>query len=101
MQTLRSPTQAAAWLRQRVTGNLCTDSRAVRQGDGFIAWPGAATDGRAYVNAALSQGATVCLVEAQGCDQWLDTWPVAGDQAQVAAYEGLKAATGWIADAYY
>jgi UDP-N-acetylmuramoyl-L-alanyl-D-glutamate--2,6-diaminopimelate ligase len=101
MQTLRSPTQAAAWLRQRVTGNLCTDSRAVRQGDGFIAWPGAATDGRAYVNAALSQGATVCLVEAQGCDQWSDTWSVAGDQAQVAAYEGLKADTGWIANAYY
>jgi UDP-N-acetylmuramoyl-L-alanyl-D-glutamate--2,6-diaminopimelate ligase len=101
MQTLRSPSQAAAWLRQRVTGNLCTDSRAVREGDGFIAWPGAATDGRAYVNAALSQGATVCLVEAQGCDQWSDSWPVSGDQAQVAAYEGLKADTGWIADAYY
>lgn len=101
MQTLHSPTQAAAWLRQHVSGNLCTDSRAVRQGDGFIAWPGAATDGRAYVNAALSQGAAVCLVEAQGCDQWSDQWSAKGDSEQVAAYVGLKADTGWIADAYY
>ena len=29
MQTLHSPTQAAQWLRQHVTGVLCTDSRAV------------------------------------------------------------------------
>ena len=101
MQTLHSPTQAAAWLRQRVTGNLCTDSRAVRQGDGFIAWPGAATDGRAYVDSALSQGATVCLVEAQGCEKWSDQWSVHGGKDQVAAYAGLKADTGWIADAYY
>ena len=101
MQTLHSPTQAAAWLRQRVTGNLCTDSRAVRQGDGFIAWPGAATDGRAYVNSALSQGAAVCLVEAQGCDKWSEAWPVDDGKDLVAAYAGLKADTGWIADAYY
>jgi UDP-N-acetylmuramoyl-L-alanyl-D-glutamate--2,6-diaminopimelate ligase len=101
MQTLHSPTQAAAWLRQRVTGNLCTDSRVVRQGDGFIAWPGASTDGRAYVNAALSQGATVCMVEAQGCEQWSDKWPLNSDNEQVAAYVGLKADTGLIADAYY
>ena len=101
MQTLHSPTQAAAWLRQRVTGNLCTDSRAVRQGDGFIAWPGAATDGRAYVSSALSQGAAVCLVEAQGCDKWSEAWPVDDGKELVAAYAGLKADTGWIADAYY
>ena len=102
MQTLHSPTQAAAWLRQHVTGNLCTDSRAVSQGDGFIAWPGAATDGRAYVGAALSQGASACLVEAQGCEQWLTSSLKSGSSNEfVAAYAGLKADTGWIADAYY
>jgi UDP-N-acetylmuramyl-tripeptide synthetase len=103
MQTLHSPTQAAAWLRQHVTGHLCTDSRAVHPGDGFIAWPGAATDGRAYVSSALSQGAGACLIEAQGAEKWLEQWSV-GDiqnQAQVAAYAGLKADTGWIANAYY
>ena len=103
MQTLHSPTQAAAWLRQHVTGNLCSDSRAVTPGDGFIAWPGAATDGRAYVGAAVSQGAGACLVEAQGCEPWLNKWSLDANSmnAQVAVYSGLKADTGWIADAYY
>jgi hypothetical protein len=32
MQTLHSPTQAAEWLRQHVTGVLCTDSRVNRLG---------------------------------------------------------------------
>ena len=37
MQSLRSPSDAAMWLRQHVTGVLCTDSRAVKEGDAFIA----------------------------------------------------------------
>jgi len=103
MQTLHSPAQAAQWLRQHVSGVLCTDSRAVNAGDGFIAWPGAATDGRAYVVSALSKGASACLVEAQGSEQWAADWAKAFDKApaQLATYPGLKADTGWIADAYY
>jgi UDP-N-acetylmuramoyl-L-alanyl-D-glutamate--2,6-diaminopimelate ligase len=106
MQTLHSPTQAAEWLREHVTGELCTDSRVVREGDAFIAWPGAATDGRAYVAAALKQGAHVCLIEAQAADEWMAIWQADVAMAhmtstRVAAYSGLKAATGWIADAYY
>ena len=103
MQTLHSPTQAAEWLRQHVTGELCTDSRAIQIGDGFIAWPGMATDGRAYVASAFEQGATACLVEAQDCLQWHSAWQTVADKVptQVAAYSGLKADTGWIADAYY
>ena len=103
MQTLHSPTQAAEWLRQHVTGVLCTDSRAIQKGDGFIAWPGMATDGRAYVASAFEQGATVCLVEAEDCSQWQSAWQAVSDKVstQVAAYSGLKADTGWIANAYY
>jgi UDP-N-acetylmuramyl-tripeptide synthetase len=103
MQALHSPTQAAQWLRQHVTGVLCTDSRAVQAGDAFIAWPGAATDGRAYVASAVAKGATACLVEAHGSEQWADEWhkAVGNAPAQLATYEGLKADTGWIADAYY
>ena len=103
MQTLHSPTQAAEWLRQHVTGVLCTDSRAIQKGDGFIAWPGMATDGRAYVASAFEQGATACLVEAEDCSQWQSAWQAAANKVptQVAAYTGLKADTGWIADAYY
>ena len=103
MQTLHSPAQAAEWLRQHVTGVLCTDSRAIQKGDGFIAWPGMTTDGRAYVASAFQQGATACLVEAQDCSQWHTAWQAVADKVptQVASYSGLKADTGWIADAYY
>jgi UDP-N-acetylmuramoyl-L-alanyl-D-glutamate--2,6-diaminopimelate ligase len=100
MQTLHSPAQAAQWLRQHVTGVLCTDSRKVQMGDAFIAWPGAATDGRAYVKSALAQGASACLVEAQGSEAWTAEWHNTG-HTQLATYSGLKADTGWIADAYY
>jgi UDP-N-acetylmuramoyl-L-alanyl-D-glutamate--2,6-diaminopimelate ligase len=103
MQTLHSPAQAAEWLRQHVTGALCTDSRTIQQGDGFIAWPGMATDGRAYVASAFQHGATACLVEAEDCSQWHSAWQAVSDKVptQLASYSGLKADTGWIADAYY
>ena len=68
MLELHSPQEAAQWLRSRVTGTLHCDSRKVGAGDGFIAWPGAATDGRKHVPAALAQGATACLVEREGVE---------------------------------
>jgi cell division protein FtsI (penicillin-binding protein 3) len=46
-----APEDAARWLKARVRGGLHCDSRRVRAGDGFIAWPGAATDGRKHVPA--------------------------------------------------
>ena len=47
-----------AWLRARAPqGQLRTDSRHVQPGDIFIAWPGAAVDGRAFVAQALAHGA--------------------------------------------
>ena len=49
LMRLRSPAAAARWLRSWVTGTLRTDSRRVQPGDGFIAWPGYATDGRRFV----------------------------------------------------
>lgn len=82
---------AVAWLRETVTGTLQTDSRQVRPGDGFIAWPGAATDGRAHIGDALARGAVACLVEQEGAEAFaLHGMPV-------AALRGLKAATGLIA----
>ena len=92
---LHTPEQAARWLRERVTGSLRTDSRRVGEGDGFIAWPGAATDGRKYVGDALASGASACLVELQGFE------PRGPVDERVAAYAGLKAATGPIAAAYF
>ena len=92
---LHTPVQAAQWLRGRVRGTLQTDSRKVGAGDGFIAWPGAARDGREYVPAALARGAVACLVERSGAE------PFGFADPQIAAYAGLKAASGPIAAAYY
>ena len=89
------PQEAAQWLRSRVTGTLQTDSRLVQPGDGFIAWPGASTDARRFVNSALAGGASACLVEREGVDAWAFT------QDGVAAYPALKAASGPIAAAYF
>jgi UDP-N-acetylmuramoyl-L-alanyl-D-glutamate--2,6-diaminopimelate ligase len=95
MQQLHSPIDAAQWLRARVTGALHSDSRRVRPGDGFVAWPGAATDGRKHVGSALKQGAVACVVEQTGVEAFAFETPA------VASYTGLKAATGPIAAAYY
>lgn len=98
MQRLSTPQEAARWLRQRVRGSLCTDSRQVGSGDAFLAWPGAQHDARRYLPDVLARGAAACLIEdgdgvaAQG---------TGGDDSTVAGYAGLKAASGSIAAAYY
>lgn len=92
---LASVAEAVAWLRARVTGTLQTDSRLIQSGDAFIAWPGAATDGRAHVADALARGAVACLVEQQG----VEAFALAG--AHIAALPGLKAATGLIAAEWF
>ena len=95
IQTLNNAAEAVAWLRSRVQGDLQTDSRKVQAGDAFIAWPGAATDGRAYVTKALAQGAAAVLVEAEG----VEAFDLQSDK--IAALAGLKAATGLIADQWF
>ena len=92
---LHTPEEAARWLQERVTGTLSADSRKLAPGDGFIAWPGAATDGRKYVNAVLGAGAAACLVEHE------DAQAYGFSDDRVATYEGLKAATGPIVAAYF
>ncbi len=95
MQALHSPVEAAKWLRERVTGTLCADSRQLAAGDGFIAWPGAAVDARQFVTQALAQGALACLVEREGLDAF------GLNDARVAHYAGLKAHTGLIAAEFF
>jgi len=95
MLEFHTPADAAHWLQSRVTGTIRTDSRKLRPGDGFIAWPGAATDARQHVAAALASGANACLVEQMGADQY------AFSGESVAAYAQLKAASGPIAAAYF
>lgn len=92
---LATPEQAAAWLRERVRGSLLTDSRRLAAGDGFIAWPGAASDGRHFVAGALAAGASACVVEEEGATGF------DFQDDRVATYAGLKAASGPIAAAYF
>ncbi|HQC96413.1 MAG TPA: UDP-N-acetylmuramoyl-L-alanyl-D-glutamate--2,6-diaminopimelate ligase [Aquabacterium sp.] len=99
---LHTAAEAADWLAARVrpdfsagAATLRTDSRAVRAGDAFIAWPGAAVDGRQFVPAALAAGAAACLVEADGAAAF------GFDDARIASLPGLKAATGPIAAAWF
>lgn len=92
---LRSPAAAARWLQEWVTGTLRTDSRVVKPGDAFIAWPGYAQDGRRHVAAALAAGASTCLVEDEGVE------PFGFEDARIASLPRLKAATGPIADEFF
>jgi UDP-N-acetylmuramoyl-L-alanyl-D-glutamate--2,6-diaminopimelate ligase len=92
---LHTPTQAAQWLGSHVRGTLRSDSRQLQPGDGFIAWPGAATDGRNFVASALAKGAGACLVEHEGVAAF-----GLGD-GEVATYAGLKSDTGAIASEFF
>ena len=88
---------ALAWLRAQGVADLTVDSRAVVSltDAAFIAWPGAARDGRAFVQQALQAGARACLVEAEGAEVF------GFDDARVAAVPGLKARSAEIAHGFY
>jgi UDP-N-acetylmuramyl tripeptide synthase len=96
---LQDTAQALAWLRAQGVTSLTVDSRQVAAGTadamGFIAWPGAARDGRAFVAQALSAGARACLVEAEGVEAF------GFADARVAAVPGLKARSAEIAHGFY
>ncbi len=95
MLELHTPSEAARWLHSRISGTLQSDSRKLQPGDGFIAWPGAATDARQHVASALTQGASACLVERLGVEAY------AFKDESIATYAGLKAASGPIAAAFF
>jgi UDP-N-acetylmuramoyl-L-alanyl-D-glutamate--2,6-diaminopimelate ligase len=50
-------------------GGIAIDSRKVRPGDLFVAYPGGATDGRRHIPQALHAGAVAVLWECAGF-QW-------------------------------
>jgi len=106
MPALHTPQQAAQWLRQRGCAQLHSDSRQVRAGDGFLAWPGGRSDGRAHVSDVLSRGARACLVEREGvAERWAHQWMPAlhSEPASDAlgTYAGLRRDSGAIASAFH
>ncbi len=74
---------------------ITADSRKVRTGDAFAAFPGTKTDGRAFIADALRAGASAVLWEAAGF-HWNPAWHAANQ-----AVDGLNAALGAIADLIY
>ena len=95
MAPLQTPEQAAQWLHACACRSLRADTRQLQAGDGFIAWPGAAVDGRQFVEQALQRGASACLIEAAGAEAF--SLP----EGRVARYAGLKVDAGAIAAAFY
>ena len=96
LRQLESIPAVLAWLAMRGARTLHTDSRQVGAGDAFIAWPGHAVDGRRFVPQALAAGASACLVEADGAEQF----EALLENDAVAALPGLKASTGAIASGF-
>ncbi len=87
--------QALPWLCSCGARRLVVDSRAVRPGDAFVAWPGAAHDARQFVQAALSAGAVACLVDQAGVEAY------GFDDERVAAMPGLKQHLGALCAAFW
>ena len=94
---LHSVPDVQSWLVARGVTELVVDSRRVRAGahQAFVAWPGAATDGRAYVRQALDAGALACVVEADGVAEH-DI-----DDPRVLAVHDLKQRSAELAHAFY
>jgi UDP-N-acetylmuramoyl-L-alanyl-D-glutamate--2,6-diaminopimelate ligase len=74
---------------------LCADSRSLRAGDAFVAYPGANADGRRYIDAAIARGAAAVLWEREGCS-WNETWRVPN-----LGVDGLRGLAGAIAHEVY
>ncbi|MBB3119251.1 UDP-N-acetylmuramoyl-L-alanyl-D-glutamate--2,6-diaminopimelate ligase [Pseudoduganella violacea] len=84
------------WIQQAAPqGQLASDSRRIKAGDVFFAYPGEAGDGRGYIAAAIAQGAAAVVYEEQGAS-WDAAWNVPH-----LAVAGLKKQAGPIAHAFY
>ena len=75
--------------------NLVTDSRTVKPGDTFLAYPGEKLDGREFISQAIAAGANAVLWERRGF-VWDQAW-----QLPNLPIEKLQARAGIIADSVY
>src|ERR1700674_1213608 len=74
---------------------ITSDSRDVREGDAFAAYPGTRHDGRAFIADAIERGAGAVLWEIHGFN-WNHAWRLPN-----LHIENLKAKVGMIADFIY
>jgi UDP-N-acetylmuramoyl-L-alanyl-D-glutamate--2,6-diaminopimelate ligase len=86
----------AAWLQAEApAAQLSSDSRNIAPGDVFVAFPGDAADGRAYIAHAIEKGAKAVVYEADGFD-----WQVAWTLPRLPVH-GLRQLAGAIANSHY
>ena len=91
MSSVRELLQRFAALGVEPLG-VADDSRQVRPGDLFLAYPGALADGRRYIADAIARGAVGVLWQAGGDFAWQAGWAVPSFAA-----EGLRALAGPLA----
>ena len=77
-------------------GGVADDSRQVRPGDLFVAYPGDLADGRRYIADAIARGACAVLWEAEGDFVWNPDWKIANLSAT-----RLRALAGPLAHALF
>jgi len=84
------------WIKQAApNGQLASDSRRIKPGDIFFAYPGDAGDGRNFIETAIEQGAAAVVYDPAGFS-WKPEW-----KAVSLAVPMLKQQAGPIAHAFY
>jgi UDP-N-acetylmuramyl-tripeptide synthetase len=91
---LESIAAVPASAEREVTG-LAIDSRQVRRGDLFLALPGATSDGRQYIDAAVAAGAAAIVYENA------DSYRPGATAIPALGVPNLRAALGTIASRFY
>ena len=86
---------AAAIRKLAPNAQLASDSRRIKLGDVFFAYPGDAGDGRSYIETAIEQGAALVVLDPAGFS-WNPAWAV-----PYLTVEQLKQNAGAIAHAFY
>jgi len=101
MIAVAEPVRAAAPLAERLSAlgvplaDLTTDSRAVKHGSVFLAYPGSRRDGRLFIGDAIARGAAAVLWEGRDFD-WRPEWDVPN-----LAVEDLRGRASEIAGVVY
>ncbi len=99
-QTIPVDSADSALQRLAVLGVLpqgvADDSRRVRPGDLFLAYPGELADGRCFIADAIARGAAAVLWEEHSDFAWNPAWPVASLPAS-----GLRTFCGPLAHTIY
>jgi len=97
------PLEQLAALNVAIT-RLVTDSRAIKRGDTFIAYPGEKNDGRQFITQAIAQGANAVIYEkllsGHPWEAQHFTWD-ADWQVPNLGVSDLRHNAGWLADAVY